>query len=272
MDPEKILLWSASPKALSPEKDFQPYLLKFMLDDGREHGAVIVIPGGGYTMKCTTYEGVDVARRYNEMGFHAFMLDYRCGRGAYPHPAPLQDASRAVKIVRGHAAEWKVIPDKIATLGFSAGGHLCASTGVWYDKVSADNGDACDAVSARPDALILCYPVISPFAGEKPHCGSFNNLLDRDTLSDAEYRRFSCDEAVTGQTPPTFLWHTREDNCVPWENSLAFAQACWKHGVTCELHIFPRGHHGLGMGTKPEFPEVRQWPALSAEFLRNLGF
>lgn len=266
----KIMLWSTERPALNPEKNFQPYMNTYLLNDGAEHGAVVIFPGGGYQVKMMTYEGEDVALRFNELGFHAFVVDYRCGRDAYPFPAPVEDALRAIKLVRGHAEEWKVRPDQIATLGFSAGGHLCCATAVWFDSVAAENGDEYDAVSARPDAVIPCYAVVSAFAAPCPHVGSFKNLLNTDLPCEADLHRLSCDEHVTPATPPAFLWHTVADAVVPYENALCFAEACRRNGVPFELHLFPYGPHGLGLGTQDAFAEVRSWPALCAEFLKKI--
>lgn len=267
----RIMLWSTPKKALDPAKDFQPYMNAYLLNDGAEHGAVIVFSGGGYSVKMMTYEGEDVALKFNELGFHAFVVDYRCGMDAYPFPAPQEDAFRAVKLVRGHAKEWNVIPDRIATCGFSAGGHLCCSTAVWFREIKADNGDEYDAVSARPDAVIPCYAVVSAFASDHPHTGSFNNLLNTAKPKEADLHRLACDEHVKPDSPPAFIWHTASDQVVPYENATLFAAAYRKQGVPFELHLYPYGPHGLGIGTQDQFAEVRSWPALCAEFLNNLS-
>ena len=267
----RIMLWSTPKKALDPAKDFQPYMNAYLLNDGAEHGAVIIFPGGGYSVKMMTYEGEDVALKFNELGFHAFVVDYRCGMDAYPFPAPQEDAFRAVKLVRGHAKEWNVIPDRIATCGFSAGGHLCCSTAVWFREIKADNGDEYDAVSARPDAVIPCYAVVSAFASDHPHTGSFNNRLNTAKPKEADLHRLACDEHVKPDSPPAFIWHTASDQVVPYENATLFAAAYRKQGVPFELHLYPYGPHGLGIGTQDQFAEVRSWPALCAEFLNNLS-
>ncbi len=215
------------------------------------------------------YEGEDVALRFNACGLHAFVVDYRCGRG-YPFPAPQEDAFRAIKLVRGNATAWYVKPDRIATTGFSAGGHLCCSTAVWFDTVKACNGDSYDSVSARPDAVMPAYAVVSAFASENPHRGSFYNLLANDTPTEEELHRFSCDEQLRPDSPPAFIWHTVEDQVVPWENALVYALACRRNGVPFELHLYPYGSHGLGIGRLDEFPEVRSWIPLAAEFMKKI--
>ena len=138
-----------------------------------------------------------------------------------------------------------------------------------FDEIKADNGDECDSVSARPDMLILCYPVITCQEG-KAHFGSFQQLLG--TEDHAAYAPYSWETRVRPDTPPAFLWHTAEDNAVPVENTLEFALALRRQKIPFETHIFPYGYHGLGLGTHPDFPEVRAWPDLAAVWMRKLGF
>ena len=265
---EKMMLWSD--RKVSPDGtcDFQPYMTPYLLPGDKVRGCVIVLPGGGYSNRAR-HEAGPIAERFNSQGFHAFVVEYRVA--PYRFPAPQEDALRAIKVVRAHAAEWKIKPDKIAILGFSAGGHLACSAGVFYDKVKADNGDECDAVSARPDAEILCYPVISgdPACG---HMGSFTNLLGPD-VPQAEYLKYSCERLVTEQTPPAFLWHTAEDNCVPVKNSLDYALALKKFNIPFGLHVFPFGSHGLGLAeNNPKLTDVTVWPELAGTWLKKMGF
>ncbi len=270
-EPLKIKLWNSVRKALPPEQDFEPCMYAYLLDDIVEHGAVVIFPGGGYNKKMMPWEGEDVALKFNEYGLHAFVVDYRCDWG-YPFPAPLEDALRAIKIIRGNARNWYVRPDHIATTGFSAGGHLCCLTGVWWDAVNADDGDVYDAMSARPDAVIPAYAVVSAFASSNPHRGSFYNLLANNNPAEEELHRFSCDEQVRPDSPPAFIWHTVSDQTVPWENSLLYAQACHKNGVPFEMHLYPYGYHGLGIGRADEFAEVRSWIPLVAEFMKKIPY
>lgn len=269
---EKIMLWN------SPvEGEFQPYLELSTLDGvSRPLGMVIVCPGGGYHARAE-YEGVPVAKRFNELGFHAATLEYR----VHPqvcYPAPQQDALRAIRILRSRAAELGIKPENIAILGFSAGGHLAGCCGTIWNDIDASAGDAADAVSARPDAMILCYPVISldsdfghVGSGRKLMC-SAKRLLDNEYPDPAELKRLRLDLRVTESTPPAFLWHTATDQIVPVKNSAIFAEAMWAKGNTAELHIFPHGPHGLGLGRREEFAEVRVWPELAAAFLKKIGF
>ena len=262
----KMMLWSDRRIAPGEEESFQPYMTPYLLPGDQVRGCVIVLPGGGYRVRAD-HEGGPVAERFNALGFHAFVVEYRVA--PYVYPAPQEDALRAIKIVRAHAAEWKINPSKIAILGFSAGGRLACSTGIVYDEVAADNGDECDAVSARPDAMILCYPVITCQEG-KAHFGSFECLLGGNDR--AAFAPCSWETRVTASTPPAFLWHTSEDSAVPVENSLEFALAMRRQKLPFELHVFPYGHHGLGLGTKEEYAEVRRWPELAGTWLEKMGF
>lgn len=265
---ETIKLWKSVESAGTgnPADDFEPYLELCLLEGTQPaRGAVIVCPGGGYCDRAP-YEGGPVALKFNELGFHAFVLQYRVA--PYRFPAPQRDLFRAIRIVRSRAAEWGVNPDQIAVLGFSAGGHLAASAGTLFDEVDATTGDAADAFSQRPDALIPCYPVIS-FSREWGHRGSGENLLG--AALEAEEERFCLARRVTPAMPPAFLWHTATDNAVPVRNSVAFAEACWKNGVVAELHVFPSGPHGIGLAL--DYPDAKIWPELAAKFLTtSCGF
>ncbi|NMD89275.1 alpha/beta hydrolase [Victivallis vadensis] len=267
---ENFPLWSSLRPALNRKNDFEPYMNCYLLDDDKIHGAVIIFPGGGYQEKMMSYEGEDVALKFNTLGFHTFVVNYRCGRDAYLFPAPQEDALRSIKLVRGHAEEWNIDPGQIAAAGFSAGGHLACCTATMFDAIRAENGDCHDAVSARPDAVILCYAVVSAFAGNNRHLGSFRNLLNTDHAAESTLHELSCEKHVRPDSPPAFIWHTAADQIVSWENAIRLAEAYKKQHLTFELHIYPYGPHGLGMGTTEEFAEVRSWPELAAVFLRKI--
>ena len=166
---DSLWLWPGEPPCSSPEDDFRPWLEVYSLDTQDVHGAVLVCPGGGYVNRAP-HEAEPIARRFNDCGFHAFVVQYRVS--PHRHPAPLLDVSRALRIIRANAGEWRVDPERIAVCGFSAGGHLTASLGVHYGMDALNVGDDLDAISARPDALILGYPVIT--AGEFGHRGCFD--------------------------------------------------------------------------------------------------
>jgi len=244
----------------------QPTLTPFWAE-GQEkpRGAVVVCPGGGYVMKAA-HEGKPIAEAINEAGVHAFVLSYRVA--PYTHPTPLGDAQRAIRLVRFNAEAWGVLPDRIAILGFSAGGHLAAHAGTAYDPGDPEAADPVDRVSCRPDAILPCYAVVSGVAS--PHLGSFRNLTGEDSPNAMVRRLLSPDMLAGPDTPPAFLWHTSEDDVVPVENSLLFAAALARHKVKFALHVFPEGRHGIGLGEDNAL--ARQWPQLMRAWLAGQGF
>ena len=261
----RMPLWGAKPPAGSPEDDFRPWLEVYLVDTGVPRGAVLICPGGGYMMRAP-HEAAPIAQCYNAAGFHAFVVHYRVA--PHRHPAPLLDASRALRLIRYHATGWQVDPAHIAVCGFSAGGHLAGSLGVHFDLPILNRGDALDEVDSRPDALILCYPVISS-SQVCGHRGSFTNLLG-PTPDPELLALMSLENQVTPQTPPTFLWHTADDQVVPVQNSLVFVEALARQRVPFELHIYPHGPHGLGLAETD--PHIATWSALSIEWLRGMNW
>jgi len=259
---QSIELWPGTVPGSDVEDGFVPALDLYPVETDRPLGAVLVCPGGGYQGRAP-HEGGAVARRFNAAGLHAFVVQYRVA--PHRHPAPLLDAARAMRIIRQHAQEWQVHPDRIAVCGFSAGGHLAGSLGVYH--ADAKVGDDMDRIPCRPDALILCYPVIT--SGLHTHGGSFANLLGVDAPQDLR-EKMSLERQVSAETPPTFLWHTFDDPGVPVENSLLFAQALRQCGVPFELHVYPSGRHGLGLA--PEAPHVATWAGLCCEWLAEMGW
>jgi acetyl esterase/lipase len=260
--PARIPLWPNKPPA--SVDDFIPTLEPHLLPGDKPRGAVIVIPGGGYGGRAE-HERTPIAQFFNDAGLHAFILDYRVAPNR--HPAPLLDACRAVRIVRSRAAEWHVKPDKIAALGFSAGGHLTGSLGLFYDAPYLNGLDPQQDVSARPDAIVLCYPVIS--SAEFGHQGSFNNLLGPDATDEAK-KALSLELHARKDGPPAFIWHTADDEGVPVRNSLEFAKALREQGVPFEMHIYPHGKHGLGLAKSD--PHIATWSTLCAEWLKGMGW
>jgi acetyl esterase/lipase len=265
--PEKnpVKLWDSTPGFDASFGQDEPTVTPYLLG-GKDNGCVIILPGGGYCMKAL-HEAEPIAKAMNSLGFSAFVLDYRVD--PYHYPAPQMDASRAVRHVRFHAKEYGVNADKIAVLGFSAGGHLAACTGVYWDSGISDSVDAVERVSSRPDAVILCYPVIKLFGGLH-HEGSVQNLLGGQTSDKAMRRALTPSLNVTGESSPVFLWHTAEDGGVPVGNSIEMFEALCAHHVTAELHVFPKGQHGLGLAV--DDPQVSKWVELCGLFLRSLGF
>jgi len=258
-----VPLWGAGEREIG-EGGFAPVLEPYTIPSGRPRGAVVVCPGGGYTHRAP-HEGEPIARAFNAAGFQAFVVQYRIAPDR--HPAPMRDLSRAVRLVRSRADTFGVAPDRIAVCGFSAGGHLAASLGVCFGEPYLAGRGEVDRVSNRPDALILCYPVIS--AGPFGHAGSFTSLLGPDA-SDAAKEALSLELRVSGTTPPAFLWHTADDAGVPVENSLLFAQALRRAGVPFELHVYPSGPHGLGLAAAR--PHIATWTGLCAGWLTEMGW
>jgi acetyl esterase/lipase len=192
------------------------------------------------------HEGDQIARWLNSLGIQAFVLQYRIAP-RYHYPAPLLDAQRAIRFVRAHAADYRIAPGRIGIWGFSAGGHLASTTGTHFDAGDASAADPIDRASSRPDFMILAYPVIS-FTTPYTHTGSMHNLLG-DNPDPKLVASLSNETQVTAQTPPTFLFHTDEDNGVPPENSVLFYLALRKAGVPAEMHIYERGPHGVGLAS-----------------------
>ncbi len=265
-------LWpEGAPGALGRSTNDVPTLTPFPAPPGKATGAAIVIcPGGGYG-GLAEHEGSHYARWLNELGITGFVLRYRLGSSGYRHPAMLQDAARALRTVRARAAEWKLDPGRIGIMGSSAGGHLASTLLTHFDAGRPEAGDPIERVSSRPDLGILCYPVIT-LVGPYAHRGSRNNLLGPEG-PEALAESLSNHKHVTARTPPCFIWHTAEDKGVPVENAILFAEALRAAGVPFELHIYERGAHGLGLGTRQWNPEARhRWTLDCAAWLRERGF
>ena len=250
---ERIDLWKGKDPCGS-------YMTTFLLPALTPRPAVLVIPGGGYTSVCEKTEGPPAALAFNRLGFHAFVLNYRVAPNRFP--APLEDAVRAVKIIRGHADDWKIIPDRIVSCGFSAGGHLAGSLGILQKPQHGCAGDRYDAVSGKVDAMILCYGVLvhAPWS----HAGSWKALTGGDkTLADD----CSLERKITGETPPAFVWATMRDQAVDCRNSIVFAEAMHAAGRPCELHLYPYGDHGMLLGL--DTFDVIGWPTEAKRFLET---
>jgi acetyl esterase/lipase len=225
--------------------------------------AVIVCPGGSYTNLAMNHEGRQVANFLNSQGIVAFVLKYRLGP-RYHHPVELGDAQRAIRMLRAHASDWHIAPDRIGILGFSAGGHLAMSASTHFDAGQTSATDSVDRVSSRPDFSILGYPVIS-LVEPWTHHGSKNNLLGPNP--DPELARsLSGEQAVTKETPPTFIFQTNADTTVPAENAVYYYLALRKACIPSEMHIFEKGPHGLGLAM--DDPAISEWSKLLTNWLR----
>lgn len=229
--------------------------------------AVVICPGGGYGINAIQHEGKDVAMKLNEAGIAAFVLKYRLPSDKIMKDktiGPLQDAQRAMKMVRDKATEWNVDPSRIGIMGFSAGGHLASTAGTHFQNVLINNPEK---TSVRPDFMILLYPVIS-FTDELTHMGSRNNLIGTSPSADL-IKRYSNELQVTKETPPTFLAHAGDDGAVKVENSLRFYEALKNHGVLAELFIFPKGGHGFGL-VNPTSPD--RWMDRCLDWMKSNGW
>ena len=225
-----------------PGDKFRPTLDTYILKSSSPRPGVLVLPGSGYR-QCSPREAEALALQFNAAGFHAFVLWYSCAPRR--HPVPILDCCRALTLIRENAASWIVDPEKIAMMGFSAGGHLALSETIFYNKPFASS-PGINSSLCRADALLLCYPVIS--SGEFANKGSFENLLGSNP-DPALLKLLSLENQINTGLPPVFLWHTCEDQAVPVENSLLLASALRRSGIPLEMHIFPDGKHGLSLAT-----------------------
>lgn len=252
---DPIPLWpDGAPGALGNEPKDIPTLTPYVIP-GDNNPAIVVCPGGGYA-GLASHEGHDYALWLNQQGVSAFVLKYRLGSGGYHHPAMINDAHRAIRIVRARAGEWHVDPHRLGIMGSSAGGHLASTAVTHYDAGDPNAKDPIERESCRPDFGILCYAVIT--MGENTHKGSRRNLLgDNPDPKLIEY--LSNEKQVTKDTPICFIWHTWEDPVVKVENSLDFAAALRRAGVPFALHIYEKGGHGMGLHDKPPFAHVHPW-------------
>lgn len=210
--------------------------------------AVIICPGGGYHYLSYDWEGTDIAKWFNSKGIAAFVLKYRLPNSKsvkVSYEAPLQDAQRAMRIVRSQSVKWRVNPNKIGVIGFSAGGHLASTLGTQFDKANHFNETNLDTISARPDFMALIYPVVT-MREDYVHNGSKVALLGENP-KDELITQYSNELQVTENTPPTFIVHSQDDKAVPVENSLNLYKSLKDKGVKTEMHIYTNGGHGYSL-------------------------
>lgn len=240
-----------------------PYLVVYR--PPRPNGsALLVVPGGGYQRIVLDKEGTALVPAFVEQGgVTLFVLRYRLPAGRSDRQAALADAQRAMRVIRADAARWQIDPARVGVMGFSAGGHVAARLSTGFDAPAYPHRDATDALSARPDVALLIYPVID--MGAHAHAGSRARLLGAHPDA-ALQQRFSMQEQVRADTPPTFLVHAQDDDVVPVDNSLVYYQALLRAGVATELHLFPFGGHGFGVRL-PAGLTAAQWPALALRWI-----
>lgn len=253
---------------------FDGYVLDNLpeIDAARRRPAVLILPGGGYAMT-SDRESEPVAVRMLDFGFQAFVLRYSCAPSVFP--VALVETAEAMRLIREHADEWHVDPERVVLLGFSAGGHAAALFAEqWNGAILRDHGF--EAARIRPNGLALSYPVIT--SGEAAHRGSIDNLLGERRDDPELLDLVSLEHHVTADVvPPTFVWTTVDDNAVPSRNTTMFVDALMSAGISVEAHLFPHGRHGLSLADEsvadcPERlnPAVQPWPTLLATWLRSL--
>lgn len=236
---------------------------------------VLICPGGAYAYT-SPREGEALAFQFLSMGYHAAVLNYSCAPAVYP--TALTELAYSIKLIREHAEEWHVNPRQVIVLGCSAGGHLTASMGVfWEEDFLAKALGVTDKELLRPDGLILCYPVIT--SGEFAHRGSIENLLGigEEELIEGKnplIGKMALENQVSSKTPPAFIWATFTDGAVPVENSLMFVSALRRAGVPTEFHMYPCGGHGLSLatyltGSRAVQEEVTSWIKLVHTWIEN---
>ncbi len=264
--PPVIVLWPVgAPMALGKADIDAPRLTIYLPKKSICRTAVVVLPGGGYTVLAADHEGRQPALWLNSLGIAAFVLEYRLG-AKYHFPVQLLDAQRAIRYVRANAAKFSISPDRIGIWGFSAGGHLASLAGTHFDAGTPDAVDLIERVGSRPDFMILTYPVITSLGGASEW--SFKQLLGEHPSPDL-VRSVSTDLQVTPQTPPTFLQLSTDDAGVSPENSVRFYLALLHSGVPAEMHIYQSGGHGYGLASLDAV--LGTWPQRLADWLGTRG-
>lgn len=266
-------IFSIQAEGSQPKTKLCTYILDHSQDIGiNKRPLVLLCPGGGYEFT-SDREAEPLAMRFLAMGCHAAVLRYSCSPSVYP--TALLETAQCMKLIHSYAQEWNVDTNKIVIAGCSAGGHLAASLGThWHEPWLAEQTGVKNEI-LRPAGMLLCYPVIT--SGEYAHEGSFQALLrGQDTKELRE--QVSLEKQVTKHTPRAFIWHTFTDDCVPAENALLMASAMKAHGISVELHLYPKGGHGLSacdeQTANPEGygiqAECQSWLSLAEVWLKNL--
>lgn len=263
-------LWDGgAPGALGTGELDVPTLTLFQPHRGTANGtAVVIAPGGAYLGLAANLEGRQVADYFTARGVTAFVLRYRLGRN-YLYPTPLLDAQRAIRFVRARAREFGVAPDRIGMMGFSAGGHLTATAGTMFDEGKAGAPDPIDRASSRPDFLVLGYPWLNAMKKDQAGVISYCSVLKIAPETCSPFEQYSPDLHVTAKTPPTFIYHTTDDELVPVEASIGFYRVLSAAGVPVEMHVFAKGKHGSGLGLGNAALDT--WPMLLEGWLRGRG-
>lgn len=244
----------------------RPSLTIYLPDPAKANGAAVVIcPGGGYSVLVLQKEGTNIALYFQQHGIAAFVLKYRLPSDATMADksiGPLQDAQQALKLVREHAKEWHLENNRIGIMGFSAGGHLASTASTHFEKAMIDNKEN---TSLRPDFSLLVYPVIS-MTDSLGHSGSRNNLLGKMPSAE-QIKLYSNEQQVTAQTPPAFLIHSADDKVVDVDNSIAYFEALRHNKIPAEMHIYPKGNHGFVLNIP-----IDDWMSLCIKWMDSNGW
>lgn len=268
------LLWpKGAPGAMDTTAASRPSLTFFAADAKKAMGtSVVICPGGGYDHLATEKEGNQVAKWFNTQGVAAFVLKYRVS--PYRHPIEMNDAKRAMRHVRASAKRYKIDPDRIGIVGFSAGGHLASTVATHYDAGTPGAADTVDRQGCRPYFQVLVYPVIT-MEGPYAHGGSRQNLLGSGPAAE-DLRALSNEKQVTAKTPPGFLVHAKDDPGVYLENSIFYYDSLVSHGVPAQTKFYDHGPHGFGLadgvGGAPLLPDIKTWPSFCAIWMTDRGF
>ena len=276
--PEITNLWPKGKMPGEKEVDFEekvdsgghisgislPELHYYPAENQTSDATVVICPGGGYAVLSFQKEGIEIAQWFNSHGMNAFVVKNRLRE--YGHPCPLADVQRAIRMVRKKCKQYKVSPDKIGVMGFSAGGHLAASASTLYDEKVYDLEDDKE-ISARPDYSVLVYPVIT--MGRETHWGSRENLIGKNPSQEL-VDKYSTEKQINKNTPPAILIHSSDDRVVPVANSIMYYQSLVANKVDAEMHIFNTGGHGYGMRKKSE--TVQYWPDNLAHWLKERNY
>lgn len=264
-----LALWSDAAPAGTETTADSPLAKLCLVEESstKARPLLVICPGGGYGTLAADHEGDQIAQWANDIGMSALICYYRHRGQGVGHPVPLHDAQRAIRLARSKAAAWRIDPRKIGILGFSAGGHLASTVLTHFDSGESNSSDPVAREGSRPDFGILCYPVIG-FGKPYTHEGSQRNLLG-DRPDPQLIQALSNEDHVTAETPPTFLWHTCEDEGVVPLNSVMFYAAMMKSKVPGELHVFEKGEHGVGLAR--ETPGTKEWPNLCETWLKVRG-
>ncbi len=277
MEREQILLWQEGQipfydeQCQTPENEGTCTITPYLLEDGKEHAAVLVFPGGGYTHRCADKEGSAVAEYLNTLGLHAFIVNYRVI--PYVPYLGVVDGKRAMRYVRKHAKEYGIRPDAIGVMGFSAGAGNACMVAELYDAEDYPVTDEIDAECARPDFCIFGYGALGlkPESMHESDREVFEQMVAEEGREEF-IKKYSCDALVRENMPPTFMWHTMEDTRVRVDVALDFVQSMSKAGNDVECHLFPEGAHGMSVRESRGVPGLEQWLTLLENWLARKNF